>query len=544
MRLFRNGSISKNLIFLVFISILPAFAILFYTGFEHRQHTIENTKQDVALIVKGMAEQHREVTRSTHQILTTLARLPEIRQMDIDATTDILTDLVAQNPQYNNMALVDLDGNVLTSGTGRQSVNLADRQHFNEAKRRKEFVVGEFIMSRVGTKAPVFPAAVPVLDAAGNPTAVLTLVHTLNSFSSYLKVQDVPKGSFVAVTDHNGVRMYYYPAKEDTNPVGKPIKGKNWEHARNASGAGIFKSEGSDGQTRIFAFEPVSLKQGERPYIYFWSGIPEQDILVPANQALLQSLLLLSLALAVAILLARSIGKKVIIDPLQHLVQLAGQLSKGNLEARCDTHTTVSEFNTLSQEFNQMAESLQKTNEKLSNLSLVDGLTNIANRRGLDKKLLEEWYRSLRTRRPISVLMVDIDHFKIFNDTYGHLAGDDCLRTIGLILKNIAHRSSDLAARYGGEEFAVILPETDMQGAHAIAELIHDEVAQREIPHKASDVSQFITVSIGVATLSEVTSIKSPIELIKIADEQLYKAKHEGRNQTVGTEILSQSTDD
>lgn len=537
MHLFRNGSISKNLTFLVFLAILPAFAILFYTGFEHRQQTIESAKQGVAQIVHGMAEQQKEVTRSTQQILTTLSRLPEISQLKISETTQILSDLVAQNSRYSNMALVDLDGNVLTSGKGRNRVNLADRKHFKEALRRNEFVVGEFIISRVGFKAPVFPAAIPVLDPEGNPRAVLTIVHKLNNFSNYLNIADVAEGSFVAVTDHQGKRMYYYPEKEDTNPLGKSIKGKNWELARNSNGSGIFTSEGSDGDARIFAFESVSLKQGESPYIYFWSGIPEKYILVSANKALLKSLLFLSLALAAAILFARAVGKKVIIEPLSNLVQLAGQLSKGNLEARYDTQSMVSEFNILSHEFNQMAASLQKNNEKLSRLSLVDGLTNIANRRSFDKKLEEEWLRSLRAKRPISLLMIDLDYFKIFNDTYGHLAGDDCLRTVGLILKNIANRSSDLPARYGGEEFAVILPETDMQGAYEIAELIHDQVAQREIPHKTSNISQYLTVSIGIATLRKATSKNLPIELVKKADEQLYIAKHEGRNRTTGIEV-------
>ncbi|NNJ90508.1 MAG: diguanylate cyclase, partial [Gammaproteobacteria bacterium] len=481
MHFFRKGSIRKNLTFLVFLSILPAFAILFYTGFEHRQQIIESTQQDVALIVRGMAEQQREITRSSQQMLTMLSRLPEIRQLNIGETTRILSDLIALNPQYSNMALVDLDGNVLTSGKGRSSVNLADRKHFIEALRSKTFVVGEFIISRVSVQAPVFPSAIPVLDAEGNPRAVLTLVHKLSSFSRYLDTSDVPDGSFVAITDHKGLRMYYYPEKQDTNPVGKPINAKNWEIASIANGPGILTSKGSDGNKRIFAFEPVSLKQDEPPYIYFWSGIPENRILAPANEALLKSLLFLFLALLVAILVARTIGEKIIIKPLMNLVQLAGQLSKGNLEARSDTHSMISEFDMLSHEFNQMAESLQKNNEKLSRLSLVDGLTNIANRRMFDQKLQEEWNRSVRTKRPLSLLLIDIDYFKKFNDAYGHLAGDDCLRTISLILKNIANRSTDLAARYGGEEFAMILPETDMEGAIAIADLIHAQVAQREI---------------------------------------------------------------
>jgi len=498
---------------------------------------VESAKQDVALIVSSMAEQHKVITRSTQQILSTLSRLPEIRELNISETNRILSDLISRNPQYFNLALVDLDGNVLTSGMGSSSANLADRKHFQEALRRKEFVVGEFIMSRVGLKIPVFPAAIPVMDAQHRPIAVLTIVLKLNSFSSYLHAADVPSGSFVAVTDHQGIRMYYYPEKKDTNPVGQPIKGKNWEIARKAGGPGIFTSEGSDGMKKIFAFEPVSLNPGDPPYIYFWSGIPEKLILAPANDALQKSLLFLLLALAVAILLARVIGKKVIVDPLTNLVEIAGQLSKGNLQARSDTRSMVSEFNVLADEFNQMAENLQRTNQKLSNLSLIDGLTNIANRRMFDQKLEEEWKRLARTKRPLTLLLIDIDFFKNFNDTYGHLAGDDCLRTIGLILKNIANRSTDLAARYGGEEFAMILPETDLQGAYAIADLIHAQVEQRQIPHESSDVSRYLTVSIGLAVLHETSSIHSAIGLIKVADDQLYKAKHEGRNTTVGIDV-------
>ena len=390
---------------------------------------------------------------------------------------------------------------------------------------------------KLGESSPPPPSAIPLLDTEGKARAVLTLVYKLNNFSSYLDVKDVPEGSFIAVTDHNGVRMFYYPQQKDTNPVGKPIKGTSWELARKTNGPGTFTNTGSDGASRIFAFEPVSLEPGDEPYIYFWSGTPEQNILASANEALLKSLALLSFALIAAILLAHLISNRVIINPLQNLVQLAGKLSKGDLEARCDTHSMVSEFNTLSNEFNHMAESLQHTNEKLSNLSLQDGLTGIANRRSFDKKLEEEWHRALRSNSPISLLLVDIDYFKNFNDTYGHLAGDDCLRTIGLILSNVANRAADLPARYGGEEFAVILPETDSQGALAIAEMIHEQMARREIPHKSSEVSQFLTVSIGLAMLAEPTTIKTPVELIKAADEQLYRAKREGRNQTCDIEL-------
>ena len=168
---------------------------------------------------------------------------------------------------------------------------------------------------------------------------------------------------------------------------------------------------------------------------------------------------------------------------------------------------------------------------------MIDGLTKVANRRGLDKKLEDEWRRALRAQTPISLLMIDIDYFKNFNDTYGHLSGDDCLRSLGVDLRRVSHRATDYPARYGGEEFVLILPETDYEGASAIAEIIHANVAERNIPHETSAVAQYLTVSVGLVTLYNARSVKSPIELIKLADEQLYKAKREGRNRTSSIEV-------
>lgn len=359
MRLFRSGSINRSLFILVLLSLLPAFTILLFTGLESRNQTIESATQHLVLSVRGMAEQQREITRSTKRILTALSLLPEIKQLQQDEVARILSKLVEENPEYKNITLVALDGDVIASGVGDSKANLADRKHFKDALSRKEYAVGEFIIARVGKSEPVFPSAIPVLDDEGNPVAILTIVLRLSSFSHYLDTTDVPDGSFVAVTDHKGVRMYYYPEKKDTNPAGKPIKGKNWEYARTVNGPGIFSSQGSDGTQRIFAFEPVSLSPGEPPYIYFWSGISENLLLAPANEVMRNSLLLLSLALILALLVARTFGRKQIVEPVLNLVHLAEQLSKGNLGARSELQSAGREFDVLSKQFNKMAENLQ-----------------------------------------------------------------------------------------------------------------------------------------------------------------------------------------
>lgn len=178
---------------------------------------------------------------------------------------------------------------------------------------------------------------------------------------------------------------------------------------------------------------------------------------------------------------------------------------------------------------------LDEANRKLASLSLTDGLTGIANRRYFDDHLNLEWSRAARDRQPLSLVMVDIDHFKAFNDHYGHLAGDDCLRQVARVLKNIASRPGDLVARYGGEEFALILPHTE-NGARVLGERCRAAVAGIKIPHHASPVRPVVTVSVGVSSILPGRD-QDPSRLIEAADRALYRAKLLGRNRVVEEEV-------
>jgi diguanylate cyclase (GGDEF)-like protein/PAS domain S-box-containing protein len=161
----------------------------------------------------------------------------------------------------------------------------------------------------------------------------------------------------------------------------------------------------------------------------------------------------------------------------------------------------------------------------------TDSLTGLANRRYFDDALNKEFHRLKRSGAAMSLIMLDVDHFKKFNDFYGHLAGDDCLRQIGITLKTFIKRASDIMARYGGEEFVVILTETDQYGAAAIAEQIRKAVEALAIPHAESGISEFVTISLGVVTI-HTTSLASPDQVVALADEALYNAKNGGRNRT------------
>lgn len=172
---------------------------------------------------------------------------------------------------------------------------------------------------------------------------------------------------------------------------------------------------------------------------------------------------------------------------------------------------------------------LKKTRDLLENLSTLDGLTNIPNRRRFDEILVHEWNRAVRKKAPISLLFIDIDHFKNYNDHYGHLAGDDCLKAVARVLQSSLGRAADFLARFGGEEFIILLPDTKENGCRHLAEAIRSAVEKLDIEHRDSPVADHLTVSIGAVTCIDVTRCDREL-LLEHADRLLYQAKHEGRN--------------
>lgn len=173
---------------------------------------------------------------------------------------------------------------------------------------------------------------------------------------------------------------------------------------------------------------------------------------------------------------------------------------------------------------------LERKNSELEALSCRDGLTGVLNRRGFDDFLGKEWLRAMRERKQLGLLLIDIDHFKEYNDNYGHQRGDECLRRVAFALGASLKRPTDVVARYGGEEFAVILPDTGIDGGAMIADSLCGAVELIHVPHAFSKTTDHVTVSIGVATLLPAAG-DSPEDLIDLADKALYEAKSSGRNQ-------------
>jgi diguanylate cyclase (GGDEF)-like protein len=179
---------------------------------------------------------------------------------------------------------------------------------------------------------------------------------------------------------------------------------------------------------------------------------------------------------------------------------------------------------------------LKQARDELTRLSITDGLTGLANRRHFDETLAKEYARLARHEGGLSLILLDVDYFKGFNDTYGHCKGDECLRAVANVISEATLRPADLGARYGGEEFACVLPDTDSDGALAIAEGIRNAIEALRIPHAGSASADHVTASFGIATRRCLPG-GSPLELIAEADRQLYRAKMGGRNR-VCSEIV------
>lgn len=214
--------------------------------------------------------------------------------------------------------------------------------------------------------------------------------------------------------------------------------------------------------------------------------------------------------------------------PLLSMVAVAEAIGSGDGSTRVKIESE-NEFATLGRAINQMADGVAGANQRLEALATTDGLTGLLNRRCFGERLRDEWSRACRTGLPLSLLMIDVDHFKAFNDTHGHPAGDAALVAVAATLRASATRTGDFCARYGGEEFVALLSASDASAARIVAERVRTKLAGLDIPHASSTTRPTLTISIGTATA--VPAIRSdPNLLVAAADTALYEAKRAGRD--------------
>jgi diguanylate cyclase (GGDEF)-like protein len=271
-----------------------------------------------------------------------------------------------------------------------------------------------------------------------------------------------------------------------------------------------------------------------------------------SQQFIAISILFILMTIIVGIVVGRSIEK-----PIAILREVFDRLSRGERKvhipsfnskdeiaalalsaeafrrANDDTRTLLDKYQELSTQLDekvkQRTKELEKANRRLKDLSVKDGLTQIYNRRFLDASLIENFNRARRSSLPMSVIIMDIDYFKAYNDTYGHQAGDTCIQRVTKAMTSVFHRSTDTVARYGGEEFVALLYDTPASAAQALAEKLRKEIESKQIPHRSSPLG-YVTVSLGCCTWIPDSEFMSGEELLNQADKALYLSKESGRN--------------
>lgn len=216
------------------------------------------------------------------------------------------------------------------------------------------------------------------------------------------------------------------------------------------------------------------------------------------------------------------------LKPLLQLSEAAKLVSSGQSRDHVSVKTD-DEIGELAGSFNAMSDRLVEVTNRLGRLSSIDSLTQVPNRRFFDEVLETEWKRWRRSGDPLSLVLLDIDFFKQFNDTAGHQAGDNCLKQVAAILSSRVRRSGDLLARYGGEEFVLLLPNTDTSGAYHFAEELRSSIEQALIPHPGTETQGIVTISLGVANLAKGQKATAE-DLISMADAAMYGSKRAGRN--------------
>ncbi|MDF2723631.1 MAG: cph2 1 [Paenibacillus sp.] len=416
-------------------------------------------------------------------------------------------------------------------GILQSSLSLKDRDYFIAAEQGNEFMY-DVVVSRTSGQ-PVIIFSSPVRSELGQFQGVIFGSVNLSKVNAMLGESIKGESGQLILTNREGIVLScitkasgkehgetnVLATKLNSEITGYMLSGQVPSHAyTNNQGNEVFGSY-------------IPLLDGR---YYLIHEIGKRELLQPHYQMIVVMLLISLLIFVVGVLLTVPVSGHVL-RPFVLLEKAMHRLKEGNYETIMDPGSLKSgnaELQRLVARFNEMSATIYEHQKTMQQLSTTDALTGIANRRGFEEYLEREWLRARREQTPLALALLDVDFFKPYNDIYGHLAGDDCLRKVSQAILHALKRPGDLAARYGGEEFAVILPDTNLSDAAFVAENIRAELKKMHIVHAGNENEYVVTVSIGVASVVPSRNADWP-ELIDRADKALYEAKSGGKNKVV-----------
>jgi two-component system, cell cycle sensor histidine kinase and response regulator CckA len=370
-------SIRAHLLQLVLISILPALGIILYSGFDRQRDAIKDAELNMLAVANNVAAQHGQLVESARQLLTALAKLPDVRNLNREPLNRLFRDLCAENPVYGNLLVTDSRGNIVSSGLPFEPHTVNERKYFRDAVKTRDFSVGEYSLGKI-TGLPRIHFAYPVLDKEDRLKGIVVAAVNLNRYGANFLEGKLPEGASLSLTDHEGIRLFRYPFPEEH--MGKPDRPEIMNAMREGPEEGTF-SNTRNGSKALFAYKRFRLKAGAPPYLYLRVSILEKQALAGARRLLLIDLILFGIAFFVAAASAVIIGKAVIVNRVDKLVDASRRLGKGDLGARTGIPHREDELGQLAAAFDAMAEGLEQKDEgrKLAEEALTSQLHFLQN---------------------------------------------------------------------------------------------------------------------------------------------------------------------
>lgn len=471
----------------VFVVCLAIIVIEGWRDWQEWQHEFASIEAEMLNLAKSLTQHAEDTFELADAILIDVIDRVETGDGSSPAAIEQMDELLAERIQpmrrFKWLTVYGEDGLLLSSSLSghRYKVNVSSQVFFqhHSMSREKKWYLGPLIRDPIGSDW-VITLSRRVDKPDGSFGGVVQVSIPPLYFSSFFSRFDLGSQGTIALFHTDGTLLSRYPYREQS--IGLYSAHEPWLQQGVSHGTYEYVSP-VDGVERISGYQ--------RNHIFpvgVLASVGRDEALADWNREFV----------------LRSIGVYLLIALIGYLGwNLAGQLKRR-----------------------------EKAEVELAFLAATDGLTSLANRRTFDKALETEWRRMAREGGHLSLLLIDLDRFKAFNDRYGHQAGDDCLRKVAAILKDTMRRPGDLVARYGGEEIAILLPKTDEAGAAAVAEAIRSRIELLSVPHDANPPYFVLTTSIGGATLkpNAETLRTGPKELVMLADQALYRAKLAGRN--------------
>jgi len=355
-------TIRSRLLLLVLISVLPALGIIIYSGVERSFREIEDAKSNAMEAVRSLAYEHERVMGSTRQFLMTLAKFPDIQNLNLTASNRLLESLLKQNPLYGNIIVLNAQGILCSSARPDRSTSMASSKFFQDVVKTRDFSVGEYVICQ-SLNRPALHLAYPITDANGKFRGSVGVSLDIARYARMFSMEKLPQGSTLSISDHRGVLLYAYPENGNNMPrtdlpdtIGYmsklPYQGRE----------GVFTYAGVDDVRRLNAYRRFRLRPNESPYLFIRVGIPEGEAFHHAKGALSINVVLLSVAFLIAVFSAWFLGNAIIVKRLQALVEASRKIEQGDLKTRTGLDNKPDELGELGRVFDEMAEALERKN--------------------------------------------------------------------------------------------------------------------------------------------------------------------------------------